>query len=119
MSFKALEKRTREGQNKKGFCHLLPKHYAAIDGVETRNNKVVKRQVHWICERYPNGYTFILLDGVTGHESWYVNDLVETLSIPTDCEFFPACLGCSNYPKLELNLSQVKRVIMELNSQFH
>ncbi|EAZ88616.1 hypothetical protein [Crocosphaera chwakensis] len=114
-----FKEKVREIQKEKGRCLLRTNNYAFIDAVETRNNKAVKRQVHWICEQRTNGYAFILLDGVTGHESWYVDDLVKTLSQETDGEFFTACFGCSNYPKLELDLSQMRSVIMQLHSQFN
>ncbi len=123
MSFKALlEKLSLLRQNREkreGKCYLSTKHYASLDAVETFNGKINKRQVHWICELYPNGYAFILLDGVTGQESWYVNDLVKTLSQSqeTDCQFLTACLGCSNYPELKLYLTPMKLVIRQLNSQ--
>ena len=120
MSLKALLKKlTIERENREGLCHLLAQHYASIDAVESFNGNGTKRQVHWICEKSKNGYAFILLDGVTGHESWYVKDLLKTLSQETNCEFFTACLGCSNYPKLELDLTQMRSVIKQLNSQFN
>ncbi|EAZ90042.1 hypothetical protein [Crocosphaera chwakensis] len=124
MSFKELIKNLEnlriEEENKQGFCYLIDKHYASIDAVETFNGQVKKRQVHWICEQRTHGYALILLNGVTGHEGWYIDKhFIETLSQETDCKFFTACLGCSRYPKLELDLSQMKEVVMQLHSQFN
>ncbi|MEA5512250.1 hypothetical protein VB715_20985 [Crocosphaera sp. UHCC 0190] len=120
MSFQALlEKLTIEKQNRESKCHLLAESYASIDAIETFNHTTKKRQVHWICEKRSNGYVFLLLDGVTGHESWYLNDLVEIVSRETDCKFFTACLGCDSYPELKLDLTQMKWVVMQLYSQFN
>ena len=121
MAFKELlEKLTIEKQNQEGKCYLSSDSYAAIDAVETRNNKVIKRKVHWICDQRTHGYALILLDGVTGHEGWYIDEhLIETVTQETTCKFFTACLGCSTYPRLELDLSRMKEVVMQLNSQFN
>lgn len=106
-----------EIRDKQGYCTVAKSSYAAIDGIEidcvTKVSKPVK--VHWLCDQTSSGPVFVLLNGITGHERWYIKDLIEGGLLESEAENFWACAGTDNrWNGLYLNMSQVQKVIKML-----
>ena len=116
MAFKRINIPENQRAN---YCSLRNENYASITGFELRNHQTLIRQIHWLCERRNHDYVFLLLDGVTGYESWYLRDLIQILEEATDSTVFVANLGSSSYPRLELVRSEMKIAIVNLDFQLN
>ncbi|ACK73994.1 hypothetical protein PCC7424_5419 (plasmid) [Gloeothece citriformis PCC 7424] len=117
MVFKKLTEKTR---SEKGYCLLGERSYATIDGIRTHHTtqKKTSVKIHWICELREERPVFVLLNGVTGWESWSIQHLIDFgLFNDRELTYFLACAGTTGrWDKLILDREQVKKVVLELVS---
>ncbi|UBF29883.1 hypothetical protein K9N68_37365 (plasmid) [Kovacikia minuta CCNUW1] len=101
----------KEIQEKNGYCLLSPHHYAKIRGVRIHNRTEEKTDVliPWIIEECEGRKVLKLLEGVTGWEAWYVEDIKK---FPPDTETFAACAGTpGRWDTLLVNSADVMEVV--------
>lgn len=115
MALKSLAKKLEELQAKKGYCCLLPKHYATISAKRTccSTGVEVDEQQPYIIEKYPgtNEMAFRLLEGPTGCEAWNIYQCL--LKYPT-ADWWAACAGTpGRWDRLMVNGAEILGILEE------
>lgn len=82
-----------------------------------RINKVtnlsVPVQLKYVIKKQQNGYVFKLLNGVTGFESWYIDDIKDTVLTASGDKNFCACHGSEQkYDSLYINIKELQQIII-------
>lgn len=108
VDFKLLAKRL---QDKKGYC-LLPYRY--YDTVSCKRicritGKVTNQQLHYVIHSGMQGDIFRVLNGSTGHESYYIHSFLDN---PIS-GWWPLCGGSYKYDKLLVNGAEVLSILKE------
>ena len=108
-----FSKLLKDLQDKEGRCLLPDTAYDWVDGYRKSciTGQCTYAKVHYIIEPGYSGMCFTILNGVTGFESYYVDDLLDN-DYPEDgfdAQYFPACCGTmGRWDGLYLNWQQVK-----------
>lgn len=107
-----FDKLVEDIRKKNGFCTLADNRYDTISAVQVHcvTNKKTQLEVHYRIDRCTDGRSILkILDGVTGYESWYVDDLKRYWK---DVDQFCACAGTANrWDELWLDATKVKQII--------
>jgi len=112
---KLFRETTEEFQAKQGFCILLDDRYDTIRAkqIDASTGKVKFQNVHYRLNlTADNEAILVILDGVTGYESWYIYHLLAVGVGNKDEYDFCACAGTRDrWDELWLNSADVWAVI--------
>lgn len=113
-----FKEKVEEIQNRRGYCTLLYNHYATVDGIRTNCITGIETpvKVHWVIERVDNTTKVItFLNGVTGYEGYYIDDLVQCgLLEDSTNDVVVVCAGTNNkYDTLTISRQQLQQIVRD------